>query len=61
MLRTLQDEAFEGILSYLQSQEEGEVCIKCWSLFLDGTCPDEDPIWWPLDHALRKLEGYVSY
>lgn len=57
--RTLYTEALEGILVGLQQADEGQVCIKCWSLFEDGTCPDEDPIWWPLKHALRRLETMV--
>lgn len=58
-MRTLKAEALEGVLCYLQGAKEGQVCIKCWSLFEDGTCPDEDPVWWPLDHALRHLEKMV--
>lgn len=62
--RTVKDESLDSQLQYLESilnldGEETLVCILCWSVWADATCTCNTPIWWPINHALSKLQALV--
>jgi len=57
-------QGLEDILQRLEDRLIGadkvpDVCIHCWDLF--GECSCEDPLFWPLNHAVGKIRGMLGF